>query len=175
MSRHREPQLDRRAFLGRTTAGAGALSLGAPGLLAATRDTPRPGGGHRAAVARWLEGYRLAWVRRDADAAAALFTPDAVYQEQPFQSAYAGRDAIRRYWAAVTATQSDIELRYGTPVVKRRKAAVEWWANLRNGDADVTLAGEFMLTFARGGLCRSLREYWFFAEGRLMPPPGWGE
>jgi hypothetical protein len=113
-------------------------------------------------------------VRRDPDAAAVLFTPDAVYQEQAFAPAYIGRDAIRSYWATVTATQSDVELRYGTLVVAGRKAAVEWWANLRDGGADVTLAGEFMLTFARGGLCSSLREYWFFAEGRLAPPPGWG-
>ncbi len=57
----------------------------------------------------------------------------------------------------------------------RRRAAVEWWANLRNEGAEITLAGEFMLTFARNGRCRTLREYWFFAEGRLAPPPGSGE
>ena len=175
MSRLRELQLDRRGFLGRAGTGAGALGIGAPGLLAAMHGKSGHGGCHRATVARWLEGYRLAWVRRDPDAAAALFTPDAVYQEQAFAPAYIGRDAIRSYWATVTATQSDVELRYGTPVVAGRKAAVEWWTNLRDGGADVTLAGEFMLTFARGGLCSSLREYWFFAEGRLAPPPGWGE
>jgi hypothetical protein len=146
MSRRHEPQLDRRAFLGRTGVGAGALALGAPGLAVASHGKPGFGGGHRA-VARWLEGYRLAWVRRDPDAAAALFTPDAVYQEQAFQPAFVGRDAIRDYWANVTATQSDIELRYGRPVVEGRKAAVEWWTNLRNDGADITLAGEFMLTF----------------------------
>jgi ketosteroid isomerase-like protein len=174
MSRRHESQLDRRAFLGRTGVGAGALALGAPGLAVASHGKPGFGGGHRA-VARWLEGYRLAWVRRDPDAAAALFTPDAVYQEQAFQPAFVGRDAIRSYWATVTATQSDIELRYGRLVVEGRKAAVEWWTNLRNEGADVTLAGEFMLTFGRRGLCSSLREYWFFSEGRLSPPPGWGE
>jgi limonene-1,2-epoxide hydrolase len=171
MSRQPEPHLDRRAFLGRAGAG-GALALGAPGLLGGVG--PKPGFGARRHVTAWLEEYRQAWVRRDPDAAAALFTPDAVYQEQAFEPAYVGRPAIRGYWATVTATQSDIELRYGEPVVERRKAAVEWWANLRNGGADVTLAGEFMLTFAHHGLCSSLREYWFFAEGRLSPPPGWG-
>jgi hypothetical protein len=175
MPRQGELQLDRRRFLERTGVGAGAFALGAPGLLAAARANSTPRGGRRAAVARWLEGYRRAWVRRDPDAAAALFTRNAVYQEQAFQPAYVGRDAIRGYWATVTATQSDIELRYGKLVVSGRKAAVEWWANLRNGGADVTLAGEFMLTFARNGRCRSLREYWFVAEGRLAPPPGWGD
>lgn len=165
MFRQPEPQLDRRAFL-----GTGALAVGAPALL---------GGGHHGgderAVRGWLEGYRRAWVRRDAKAVIALFTPDAVYQEQPFQPAYVGRDAIRDYWATVTATQSDIQLRYGKPVIAGNKAAVEWWVNMRNGGAEVTLCGEFMLTFTRGGLCSSLREYWFFGEGRLSPPPGWGE
>jgi len=46
---------------------------------------------------------------------------------------------------------------------------------LRNASAEVTLAGEFVLTFARGGLYSSLREGWFFADGRLAPPPCWGE
>ena len=117
MSRRRELQLDRRGFLGRAGMGAGALGIGAPGLLAAMHGRSGSGGGHWASVARWLEGYRLAWVRRDPDAAAALFTRDAVYQEQAFAPAYVGRDAIRSYWATVTATQLDVELRYGTPVV----------------------------------------------------------
>jgi hypothetical protein len=172
MSRHGERQLDRRAFLGQS--GVGVLGLSAPVLLAARGEYAR-GGEQRAAVARWLEAYRRAWVRRDPDAAAALFTPDAVYQEHAFQPAYVGSDAIRGYWATVTATQSDIELRYARPVVARRRAAVEWWVNLRNAGAEITLAGEFLLVFARGGLCKSLREYWFFTEGRLEPPPGWGE
>jgi hypothetical protein len=175
MSRRHELQLDRRAFLGRTGVGAGALALGAPGLAVASHGRPGFHGGGNRGVARWLEGYRLAWVQRDPDAAAALFTPDAVYQEQPFQPAFVGRDAIHDYWATVTATQSDIELRYGRTVVEGRRAAVEWWTNLRNDGADVTLAGEFMLTFGRRGLCSSLREYWFFSDGRLEPPPGWGE
>src|SRR5690242_17931276 len=144
MFRPSEPQLDRRAFLGRAGAGTGALALGAPVLLGGSKH-----GGDDRAVRAWLEGYRRAWVQRDPDAVTRLFTADAVYQEQPFEPAYVGRAAIRGYWATVTATQSDIELRYGKPVTAGDKTAVEWWVNLRNGGADVTLAGEFMLTFAR--------------------------
>src|SRR3954463_1382514 len=82
MSRQPQPQFDRRALLGRTGVGAGALALGAPGLLDAAGHPPKCRGGNRRAVEALLEGYRRAWVRRDPDAAAALFTPDAVYQEQ---------------------------------------------------------------------------------------------
>jgi hypothetical protein len=45
---------------------------------------------------------------------------------------------------------------------------------LTGDGAPITLAGEFMLTFDESGLCRTLREYWHFAEGAQSPPPGWG-
>ena len=37
------------------------------------------------------------------------------------------------------------------------------------------LAGEFLLLFADTGECRELREYWTLTQGRIEPPPGWGE
>jgi hypothetical protein len=46
--------------------------------------------------------------------------------------------------------------RYGPLIVSGHHVAVEWWANLRNGGAPVTLAGEFFLSFAASGLCREL-------------------
>ena len=122
----------------------------------------------------WLEAYRRAWIERDVDAAGALFTEDALYREQPFQEPFAGREAIRRYWATVTRGQSEIELRYGTPVTDGRRVAVEWWANLLNDGSPVTLAGEFLLSFDENGRCRELREYWAVTPARVDPPAGWG-
>jgi hypothetical protein len=127
------------------------------------------------AVEAWLDGYRAAWEGRDADAAAALFTEDALYREQPYQEPFHGRSGVHAYWTEVTATQEDVQFRYGTPVVDGQRAAAEWWVTMLNGGAEVTLAGEFLLLFDDAGLCRELREYWHFAEGRLTPPPGWGE
>ncbi len=122
----------------------------------------------------WLAAYRKAWIDRDADAAARLFAEDAIYQEHPYEEAYHGPQAIREYWARVTATQEDIELAYGEPVTVGNRTAVEWWATLTNAGVPVTLAGQFMLVFDESGLCRSLREYWHLAEGSRRPPPGWG-
>ena len=122
----------------------------------------------------WLERYRRAWIDRDADAAGALFTEDAIYREQPFEKPHMGRDAIRGYWSTVTRGQSAIELRYGTPVADGRRVAVEWWANLLNDGSPITLAGEFLLLFAESGQCRELREYWAFTGTRVEPPRGWG-
>ena len=109
-----------------------------------------------------------------ADAAAVLFTEDATYAEQPYQDAFAGPAAVREYWARVTATQSNIEMRYGTPISVGNRTAVEWWTTLVNDGAPITLAGAFILTFDASGRCRSLREYWQFTAGTHEPKPGWG-
>ncbi|HRQ00072.1 MAG TPA: nuclear transport factor 2 family protein [Terrimesophilobacter sp.] len=126
-------------------------------------------------VLDWLEGYRKAWERRDADAAAALFTDDSLYREQPYQEPFVGQHGVHDYWTGVTATQSEVKFRYGTPVVEGSRAAVEWWVTMLNGGMEVTLAGQFLLHFDDSGKCRELREYWHFSEGRLEPHTGWGE
>ena len=125
--------------------------------------------------AHWLARYRLAWMERDAEAAGRLFTDDAIYREQPFQAPFVGRAAIRDYWSKVTASQTKVELRYGNAIVDGRRVAVEWWANLETAEGPITLAGEFLLTFADTGECRELREYWLLTQGRADPPAGWGE
>ena len=124
-------------------------------------------------VRDWLEAYKVAWETKDADAAAALFSHGASYREEPYADAFAGRQGVHDYWTRVTATQEDIDFRYGTPVVEGARAA-EWWVTMRNGGADVTLAGEFLLVFDDDGLCRELREYWHFTPEQKTPPAGWG-
>ncbi|HWK19552.1 MAG TPA: nuclear transport factor 2 family protein [Microbacteriaceae bacterium] len=126
-------------------------------------------------VQRWLDDYRTAWVERDPEAAAALFTEDATYQDQPYEEPYRGRDGVREYWTKVTSTQSDIRMSYGTPIVSGDRAAVEWWVTLKNDGFELTLAGEFYLVFDPSGLVRVLREYWHFGEGAKTPIAGWGE
>jgi hypothetical protein len=123
---------------------------------------------------QWLDAYREAWIGRDPDAAAALFTEDATYAEQPYDDAFVGRQGVHDYWAGVTATQANIAIKYGTPITVGNRTAVEWWTTLENGGVPVTLAGAFILTFDTSGLCSTLREYWAFAEGTNEPKSGWG-
>ena len=123
---------------------------------------------------QWLDAYRLAWINRDAAAAAALFTLDATYTEQPYQAAFTGRQGVHDYWARVTATQSAVAMKYGKVLTSGNRTAVEWWTTLENNNFAITLAGSFMLEFDESGLCRCLREYWHFAEGTQQSLPGWG-
>jgi ketosteroid isomerase-like protein len=125
-------------------------------------------------VQDWLVGYKKAWVERDPAAAAALFTEDSLYREQPYEEPFRGSEGVRSYWAGVTETQGDVNLEWGTPVVQGDHAAVEWWVRMTNGGEPVTLAGSLMLLFAEDGRCRELREYWHFAPEHKAPPEGWG-
>lgn len=123
---------------------------------------------------QWLDAYRKAWVERDADAAAALFTEGATYAEKPYDDVFVSRSGVRDYWARVTETHTDVEVRYGTPINVGNRTAVEWWTTLTSRGVPITLAGAFVLTFDESGLCRTLREYWHFAEGTELPKRGWG-
>ena len=126
-------------------------------------------------VEAWLEGYRVAWERKDADAAAALFTDDATYRANIFEEPYEGRDGVRRYWQQVTSTQEDVRVRIGRPFTDGDRVAAEFWTTMRNGGDEITLPGCLLLRFDDGGLCRALREYWHIQPGRLDPPPVWGD
>lgn len=123
----------------------------------------------------WLAAYGRAWRERDADAAAALFTEDAVYRSHPFREPHVGRDEIRAYWRGATSKQEGLELRFGEPVSAGSRAGVEWWAVMREGGEWVTVPGCLVLRFAGDGRCEELREYWHLEAGRRGPPEGWGE
>jgi ketosteroid isomerase-like protein len=126
-------------------------------------------------VEEWAERYARAWMEADDDAAGALFTDDATYRSDPFHEPHRGRDAIRRYWREVTATQANVEVAVGRPVVVGRRAVVEWWTQMDSDGTPVTLPGALILDFDEGGLCRALREYWNLEVGTRLPPfEGWG-
>jgi hypothetical protein len=124
----------------------------------------------------WAELYARAWEEADDEAAGALFTEDATYRSDPFGDPHRGRDAIRSYWREVTASQSNVTVVVGRPVVEGRRAVVEWWTQMDNDGTPVTLPGALILEFDESGLCRALREYYNLEVGRRMAPPeGWGQ
>jgi limonene-1,2-epoxide hydrolase len=122
----------------------------------------------------WIDAYARAWRERDPDAAAALFTEDAIYRSHTFREPHRGSDGIRAYWSSATADQAEVEVRMGRPITAGSRVAVEWWTTMREGDEDVTLPGCLLLRFASDGRCEDLREYWFLEPGRHVPHEGWG-
>lgn len=127
-------------------------------------------------VQQWIDAYAQAWRDRDAEAAAGLFTDDAVYREHPLQDAYLGAEGVRSYWANVTSTQDRVEVMMGRPVESAdgRRAAAEFWVRMLSRGAEVTLIGILFLRFAADGRCEELRETWIFEQGDHAPHEGWG-
>lgn len=111
-------------------------------------------------IMRWLNSYGAAWESRDADAAAALFSEGASYQETPYAEPFIGRDAIRDYWAGVTAAQSDIRFEAEILSVSGNTAVARWSSAFEAGEAPVELNGVFVLEFDGEGTVSSLREWW---------------
>ncbi|HEY8521117.1 MAG TPA: nuclear transport factor 2 family protein [Gammaproteobacteria bacterium] len=113
-------------------------------------------------VTRWLARYEAAWEGRDPDAAAALFTPDALYHETPYAEPFRGPDGVRDYWARVTADQRDVDFSFEVVAVAGRTGVARWHAafELASSGAPVELDGVFLLEFASNDRVRVLREWW---------------
>lgn len=126
-------------------------------------------------VRSWLESYRVAWERKDADAAAALFSARSTYRANIFEEPFEGREGVATYWRDVTASQADVQVRIGEPLVDGDRVAAEFWTTMLVAGDEVTLPGCLLLRFDDDGLCAALREYWHFQPGRFEPPAGWGE
>jgi len=115
-----------------------------------------------AGLRAWLARYQTAWEQKEPDQAAALFTVDATYQETPYADPLQGRDAIRDYWARVTADQSGIEFTFLPISVSGQTGVAQWSAKFHSisGDVAVELNGIFVLEFAVDGEVSALREWW---------------
>jgi ketosteroid isomerase-like protein len=121
-------------------------------------------------VERWVARYEEAWRAGDAEAAATLFTEDCVFRSHPFREA----EDAREYTLRVFAGEEDVEPRFGDPVVEDGRAAVEYWAAMREDGLDLTLAGCLVFRLAPDGRCSEMRDVWTTAPERLRPPPDWG-
>jgi ketosteroid isomerase-like protein len=128
----------------------------------------------KAAARAWVEGWQRAWPARDADAVAALYTPDAIYLSHPFREAHLGTAGVLDYARTAFAEEDLVEVRFGEPVAAGDRAAVEYWAILAAGGKELTLAGMVVLRFAPDGRVEEHREYWSMQEGRVEPSAGWG-
>lgn len=116
----------------------------------------------RSEAAAWLEGYKKAWEDRDANKAAALFTEDATYRDNPHNEPYRGRKGIRAYWSEVTADQRDVTFHSKVLTTYDGTAVAHWSAQFTSASsgATVKLDGVFLLDFDDSGLCSRLREWW---------------
>jgi 2,4-dienoyl-CoA reductase-like NADH-dependent reductase (Old Yellow Enzyme family) len=117
-----------------------------------------PSGLTRETLGRWIDGWFDAWQTRDADRAAALFTPDAVYADTPFTT-WRGEPQIRDYWSRIgdlSGLLYDYEILgiQGFQGVFRFTAAFTQEGKLRE------VSGVATASFAEDSRCRNFSEWW---------------
>lgn len=126
------------------------------------------------AARRWAETWKRAWEAQDTEAIVELYHPDVVLSTQPFREPYLRRAGVREYVSQAFSEEEDVRARVGDPVVGDDRAAVEWWASLRENGVEITLAGTSVLRFDADGLVIEQRDAWNRAEGGREPPARWG-
>ena len=70
--------------------------------------------------------------------------------------------------------ESEVRAWFGEPIGPGDRAAVQWWAALREAGEEVTLVGSSALRFDGDGLVTEQHDTWHMNPGRREPPMGWG-
>jgi hypothetical protein len=71
---------------------------------------------------------------------------------EPFREPYRGREGVRSYVSRVFAEEDDPRVWVATPIVDGERAAISWWASLREEGVETTLAGTSVIRFDSDGL-----------------------
>ena len=124
----------------------------------------------REAARRWARTWADAWERLDVDAIVALYSTHAVLSTEPFREPYRGAEGVRDYVSRVFGAEEDPRTWFGTPIVDGERAAISWWASLREDGADTSLAGTSVLRFDGDGLVAEQWDTWNATTERRAPP-----
>jgi len=115
-----------------------------------------------AQLCAWMDAYGEAFARQDADAAAALFTPDGTYEWGPFGELLRGHDEIRAKWIEA-ADASTATFDYEVIAVTEEVGVTRWLATHTYPDKLLRFDGIFVVRLA-GELCSEFREWWNVRE-----------
>lgn len=110
----------------------------------------------------WFETLGRAWENRDPHAAAALFTEDASYHENPFDAPLHGRTAIFRYWSEETQFHENIAFHSEILGVTQDTGFAHWWVSFERIPSKnrVKLDGICAIRLNDEQQCYALREWW---------------
>ena len=128
-----------------------------------------------AAARRWRDTWLRGWTEQDVAAIRSLYAENAVFRSHPFREPHLGAEGVADYAAwAFSDEEAPAECWFGEPFVAGDRATCEYWAVVRSGGGEQTIAGVALLRFDADGLVASQRDYWALEDGRREPPEGWG-
>jgi SnoaL-like domain len=120
-----------------------------------------------AAARAWVAAWQRAWPAADPKPLVAVYADDTVFYSHPFRP----RESWRAYAEWAFADQAEAECRFGTPVVRDDRAAVDWWAVITSNDGNIeTVAGTSLLRFGPDGRVVEQRDAWAGEPGRHELP-----
>ena len=120
-----------------------------------------------AAARRWIDGWLHGWRTLEPQPIVALYADDCLFLSHPFREPEPPRNYILR----ALGDKEWAEPWFGEPLVAGDRAAVEWWAFVREDGKNVTLAGTSLLRFRDDGQCVEQRDAWAVQDGRVERHP----
>ena len=123
----------------------------------------------RQAARLWAEAWREGWEGLDPEPIMALYASTAIHFTEPFREPSGDADEVRAYVQRVLGEEDDPRVWMAQPIVDGDRAAISWWASLREGGADVTLAGTSVVRFDADGLVVEQWDTWNQVDERREP------
>lgn len=121
-------------------------------------------------AACWARAWREAWEALDPEPILACYASSAVLSTEPFREPHRGREAVRAYVTGVFGEEEGVRVWMSEPIVAGDRAAISWWASLREDGADATLAGTSLLRFDADGRVTEQWDAWNRSTERRQPP-----
>ena len=126
------------------------------------------------AAAAWTDAWHRGWEALDPEPILARYASDALLSTEPFREPYRGIDGVRAYVTGVLGEEEAPRVWMSVPVVEGDRAAISWWASLKEEGVETTLAGTSVLRFDADGLVVEQWDAWNQHAGRHDPPRAWG-
>ena len=126
------------------------------------------------ATRHWRDTRLRAWPAKDVEAIRSLYGEHAVFRSHPFREPRLGSEGAAGYasWA-FASEEAPAECRFGEPIVDGDRATCEYWAVVRSGGSEQTIAGVSVIRFDAEGLVAFQRDYWAVEVDRRDPPDDW--
>ncbi len=125
----------------------------------------------REAARLWAEAWKDGWEALDQEPIMARYASGAVHFTEPFREPSGDAGDVRAYVEQVLREEEDPRVWMAEPIVDGDRAAISWWASLREEGVDATLAGTSVLRFDADGLVVEQWDAWNQLDERREPHP----
>lgn len=109
----------------------------------------------------WMDGYVLAWSTNEAEDIAALFTEDAVYDNQTAEGERDGIEEIVAFWQEIDDNEDNWDFEW-QPLVETDEVAVIT-GRTRYQDPPMSYRNLFVIRFTEDDRCYDFTE-WYIEE-----------